>query len=338
MGRIFQNLSNPVTLIMIISFLITLSLIPFCIFISRKLNLLDIPEERKMHKKPVPKSGGIAIIISYFLILSYSTNFNLYFFGTAISLSLLIILDDLYQLNRYFRLASQFLILLPFALNIFNFDTTLISKIILAAILFLFCSFINLFNFFDGLNILLSSQFLISLLFYLINYEILGLRENINDFRILIGSIIAFLLFNSFGLIFMGDVGSCFLGLFAATLFIKSAIIGNISTTILIMAPLLPILSDTSLTLLIRMKNGEKFFSTPHKQHAYQLLARMGLNHLSVSSFYALKQIIYTTFVFFVYQSNNKVSALLGSIFIVVFLELILMYKIRTKAMKKRII
>jgi hypothetical protein len=85
------------------------------------------------------------------------------------------------------------------------------------------------------------------------------------------------------------------------------------------------------------MKNGEKFFSTPHNQHAYQLLARMGLNHLFVSSLYILKQIIYTTFVFFIYQSNTNLSVLLVSIFIVILFELILMSKIRTKAKKNSI-
>ena len=56
---------------MISSFIITLSLIPISILISKKLNILDIPNERKFHKLPIPKSGGLVILITYFSLFGF---------------------------------------------------------------------------------------------------------------------------------------------------------------------------------------------------------------------------------------------------------------------------
>ena len=127
----------------IVSFLITLSLIPACIYISKRLNILDLPDERKLHKNPVPKSGGIAILVTYFSVLAYASEFDLVFFISIISLSFLIILDDIYQLNRYLRLASQIIIITPLTFNIFLFDNTFNSQLISIVLIFFYCSFIN---------------------------------------------------------------------------------------------------------------------------------------------------------------------------------------------------
>ena len=91
----------------------------------------------------------------------------------------------------------------------------------------------------------------------------------------------------------MGDIGSCFIGMFSATIFAKTLVNGNFSNSILILAPYIPILSDTSITLLIRIKKKKDFL--PHKKHAYQLLAQMGFSHINVSLFYCLKLIFYTS-------------------------------------------
>ena len=112
---------------LIVSFLITLFLIPFCIVFSKKLNILDFPDERKLHKNPVPKSGGIAILITYFSILAYTSSLDLVFLLSIIFLSILIILDDIYQLNRYLRLATQIIIIVPITHSIFTFGNTFIA-------------------------------------------------------------------------------------------------------------------------------------------------------------------------------------------------------------------
>ena len=339
MELILQNLSNPATRIMVIvSFLITLILIPVSIYVSKRLNILDLPDERKLHKNPVPKSGGIAILVAYFSILAYTSGLDLVLFLSIISISILIILDDIYQLNRYLRLASQIVIVTPLTFNIFLVDNIFNSQLIFIALIFIYCSFINLFNFFDGLNTLLSVQFVLANLFYLINSSTLGLVGSIDDFKILIASVIAFLIYNSFGLIFLGDIGSCFFGIFSATIFLKTVLKGEIINSILILSPLLPILCDTVFTLLIRIKNREKFFSTPHNQHSYQLLAKMKFNHLKVSLFYAFKLILYTFSLNFTYSRSYSVNTLIICLTLIILFEVFLIFLIRSKAYKNNLI
>ena len=339
MALILQNLTNPASHIMlIVSFFLTLCLIPPCMVISKKLNILDLPDNRKLHKNPVPKSGGIAILITYFSILTYKSSLDLVFFLSIVFLSILIILDDLYQLNRYLRLAAQILVIIPLTFNIFSFDNTFYSPLISISLIFFYCSFINLFNFFDGLNTLLSGQILLASIFYLINSFNLGLVGNIDDFKIITGAVIAFLFFNSFGLIFLGDIGSCFFGIFAATIFLKTVLSGEIINSILVLSPLLPILCDTTFTLLVRIKNREKFFSTPHNQHGYQLLAKMKFNHLKVSLFYGLKLIIYTFSLNFLYLRSYSLKYLIILTTLIILFELLLMSLIRLKAFKRNII
>lgn len=77
-------------------------------------------------------------------------------------------------------------------------------------------------------------------------------------------------------------------------LFLSSVFQGGFYRLILLTSPLIAILTDTILTIFIRFKNGEKFLSKPHKQHAYQLLTLLGLKHWKMSLLYSFKLFIYT--------------------------------------------
>lgn len=54
--------------------------VPFSVWLSKKFNVIDIPDERKVHKEPVPRWGGLAIALSFFLTLFliyiFSPKFN----------------------------------------------------------------------------------------------------------------------------------------------------------------------------------------------------------------------------------------------------------------------
>ncbi|MEG1009795.1 MAG: hypothetical protein RSE41_03485 [Clostridia bacterium] len=54
-----------------ITFVIALILTPVVIKLSKKLGIVDIPDdERRVHKKPMPRVGGIAIVVAVFIGLS----------------------------------------------------------------------------------------------------------------------------------------------------------------------------------------------------------------------------------------------------------------------------
>ncbi|MCL4531977.1 MAG: glycosyl transferase family 4, partial [Actinobacteria bacterium] len=104
---------------------------------------------------------------------------------------------------------------------------------------------------------------------------------------VLAGGVAGFLLHNwPPARIFMGDVGSAFLGYTFAGLAVLS---GNGSGGGLPFAVWLillgPFLFDSALTLVLRIARGERWYE-PHRQHLYQRLVRQGWSHLAVTSVY----------------------------------------------------
>ena len=314
---------------LVISFLISISLI----ILSEKFNIYDLPNERKLHNNPTSKLGGIAILISYYVCISRYSEINNQLLLSNIILVILIIADEALDLNRYFRLVIQIIATLPIVLSL---DLSIYKTIITIFSIILVCGFINLFNFFDGLNLLLSSQFILILTYYMMTQGILKLQNFNDDMLILIGSSFGFAILNSFGLIFMGDIGSCFMGLFSALLFLSSIVTIDFNNWIILIAPLMPIMTDTILTILIRLTNGEKFFSTPHKQHAYQLLKLLGLKDIEVSIIYIIKFIIYTLPIYYSYRLGYNFSFYI--IAIIIIMDIFLITAIRKKAFKNHLI
>ena len=119
------------------SFFICILLCITLIYFSRYFNFLDLPDERKVHKKPTPKIGGISIALTFFLF-----NQNNLVTLPLLILFLLITLDDFFNLNRFFRLIVQVLIPIPFLLAIYPQNLSLLIFLIIG--IFLFVTFINL--------------------------------------------------------------------------------------------------------------------------------------------------------------------------------------------------
>ena len=312
-----------------ISLLISISMI----ILSKRFNIYDLPNERKLHNNPTSKLGGIAILISYYISINRYSEINNQLLLSNIILIILILADDALDLNRYFRLVIQLIVTLPIVLSL---DLSIYKTLITIFSIILVCAFINLFNFFDGLNLLLSCQFILILTYYIMTQGILRLENFNDDMFILIGSSFGFAIFNYFGLIFMGDIGSCFMGLFISLLFLSSIVTINFQNWALLIAPLMPIMIDTILTILIRFKNGEKFFSTPHKQHAYQLLKLLGLKDIEVSIIYIIKFIIYTLPIYYSYNLGYNFNFYI--IGIIMTMDISLIAGIRKKAFKNNLI
>jgi UDP-GlcNAc:undecaprenyl-phosphate GlcNAc-1-phosphate transferase len=193
--------------------------------IAYKLNLLDLPNKRKMHLKPTAYIGGLGI--SVILILSLKMfHFPYKEINSIIAMAFLIcivgLIDDRYNLNIGGKLSLQIIPIIYLFIfenlylvtigNYSQFELTLGSFSVpfsLLCILFL----INSFNYFDGLDGVLSLSSLTSLaiLFFLIN------DENIKLFLLIISLPIIIFLFFNFSILnipklFLGDSGSLLLG------------------------------------------------------------------------------------------------------------------------------
>jgi len=266
--------------IFVLTFILTFLIKKFAL----KKIILDIPNNRSSHSTPIPRIGGLAIAISWFIALIYffiQKNINLKLFYALISGVILVIvglIDDVFSLKPGIRFLSQFLTALigliiigglkTFDLGFYVFQNKIILTFL--ALIGIIWS-INLFNFLDGIDGYISTEIIfIFLSIFLIFQDNLSL--------ILVFVVLGFLIWNwQPAKIFMGDVGSTLLGYNVA---IFAIYFQNTNKTSLIFWLILTSVFwvDATLTLLRRWKHKEKL-SEAHRKHAYQRIVQYGYSH-----------------------------------------------------------
>lgn len=280
------------------SFLVTLTLMPVIIRLFKSIDLLDIPDKRKIHSISTPSLGGIAIFIGivFSLILS-STLLDLstqkYLLGGLVLIFLLGVRDDLSSLQARHKLVVQifaaFLVVyfgetkIEGLSGLFGIDSFpwYFSEIFTV---FVIVVMTNAFNLIDGIDGLAGSiGLLISLIFgwiFLSNGSLVEAGFSLA----MSGGILAFLLYNWYpSKVFMGDTGSMTIGFMLTTLLINFLNIEAASITF--SAPIafslalfiLPVY-DTLRVFLIRFFEGNSPLS-PDRNHVHHVLLKFGLNH-----------------------------------------------------------
>ncbi len=304
----------------LISYFITLFTIPFSLEIGKKFKIIDYPNLRKQHTRPIVRIGGIAISIGFLstsiIILIFNFNslddsfFYLMVLGGIFAFFLIGLADDIFSINPKVRLLLQLSfssILWWSGLRIDNVNLTFLFngslQINLPVLLSLLITciwitgIVNALNWFDGLDglaagisiIILSSLILISL--------------KINQFELsiimasLIGSLLAFLKFNYFpAKIIMGDCGSYLIGSSLSIFSILAA--KNVPTftpqSVIVEIPifiLAIIIIDMTYVVFKRLIKGFSPFY-PDKSHLHHRLLNLGFSQKKVVN------IIYLMFIF----------------------------------------
>ena len=247
-----------------------------------KKNFIVFPNERSSHKVATPSGGGISFVITIIIILlinglgnQFSSNYQSIFFASSF-LGLIGLFDDYFDLPTNIRFLIQFLVAY-WIIKDSNFSN---SAIILQFLIgFVGISLINFFNFVDGIDGLLAGSMIV-----LLSSSIIFLSLS-PVFWALVGALSLFLIFNwSPANIFMGDVGSLFLG---SIFFGISVNADNFENMIRILFIASPIFFDAIFCIIRRKFAGENIF-IPHKKHLYQRLVEGGMNHSQVSAIYIL--------------------------------------------------
>lgn len=262
--------------------------------ISYKLNLIDLPNERKIHIIPTAYTGGLALSIIYifsiYLFEIHSQTLNL-----ILSISFLIgivgLIDDKYNLNVGGKLSLQ---ILPIIYLIVQQDLNLIQlgeydyfklelnsfsiPFTIIAILFL----INSFNYFDGIDGSLSFSTISTLciLFYISN------DKEIELFLIIISiPLISFLLFNfsifKLKKLFLGDGGSLLLGFIIAFTLIYLANQKIVHPILLAFSVSIFVYEFLSINF-IRLKNNQHLFKGG-QDHLHHLLLKKTKSNLKTN-------------------------------------------------------
>jgi UDP-N-acetylmuramyl pentapeptide phosphotransferase/UDP-N-acetylglucosamine-1-phosphate transferase len=246
---------------------------------------MDMPNARSSHKTPVPRGGGIAMI-SAALIGLILAGLPLTVVCAAILLAAVSFIDDFRGLPAGLRLLVQCVAVgmavtaLPG--HILPGFVPRWTGLIAAALLWIW--FINLTNFMDGIDGISAMQaIMVSAgigLLHLIYPYILN-PGLVVEAGVMAASAYGFYLFNRHpAKLFMGDVGSVPLGFLMGYLLLSVAGLGHPLPALILPAYYL---SDATLTLLIRLKRGEKVWQA-HAEHAYQKAVRGGLSHATVVS------------------------------------------------------
>lgn len=247
-----------------------------CLLVSR-LGLRwapDLPNGRSLHAQPVPRIGGLGIILAIVVVchgVAEAAQPILWLAGALCGVSLL---DDLRGLPLLVRFTSHALAALLFVLWLLPSASVPLAFLLVLAIVWS----TNLFNFMDGANGLAGGM-------ALIGFGVLGGVALFAGERglalyclAIAAAALGFLLFNfDPARIFMGDCGSIPLGFLVATLALWGWRLGAWNGSLPVLA-FFPFLADATLTLTKRMLRGERFW-LPHRDHYYQRLIRLGLSH-----------------------------------------------------------
>jgi UDP-N-acetylmuramyl pentapeptide phosphotransferase/UDP-N-acetylglucosamine-1-phosphate transferase len=304
---------------------------------SRSRNILDVPNERSSHVAPTPRGGGLVIgLICLSVMFGYCSVFQInyywsYFIGALIIVSISW-LDDLFSISVFWRFLCHGLAAFFVVWNLGWWESVYLpffgGTIQLGGfgIFFTFLWIVwmvNAYNFMDGIDGIAALQAAAAGIGWLV-VGILSGRETAGFY----GGVIAF---SSLGFlihnwqpakIFMGDVGSAFLGFSFATLPLlaknERAEDNSFSQFLpLIGASLVWLfLFDTLLTIFRRIITGEKVWQA-HRGHIYQKLVISGYTHRFVSILYGAASIL--TIVFFIYALQPGRNLTDGLIFLMIF-------------------
>lgn len=252
--------------------------------------IIDVPNERSSHLTPVPRGGGLAIVLSWYVGISVLFYLGLIekslFFAllSGILIAIVSFIDDLIGLKPSLRLFFHFLTTIIAFVLLGGLRQLIIPEIELKYIYLLYPAaiigmvwFINLFNFMDGVDGFASLEAItICLVVYLLSGSIINI--------ILIACISGFLFWNwPKAKIFMGDVGSTQLGFILVVLgiYFHNTYKFSILNWIMLSSPFW---FDTTLTLYRRWRNGERL-GEAHRKHAYQRIVQAGFSHSKVNAF-----------------------------------------------------
>ncbi|MDE5415831.1 glycosyltransferase family 4 protein [Alkalihalobacterium chitinilyticum] len=277
-----------------VSLLVSVGSMPFVIKFAKRYGFVDQINHRKIHKKEMPRLGGVSIILGAIAGLIVIRPESDYLFGIGLGALIIIItglIDDRYVLDAKAKFSAQIaaalvvvgsgitipFITLPLSGQFeFGIFTYLITVLWIVGIT-------NSINLIDGLDGLAGGVVTIALSTILMMAIIDSFSQHLMIITlsvVLIGSTLGFLLFNFYpAKIFMGDTGSLFLGYSIAVISIlglfKSVTMFSLIVPVIILA--VPI-SDTVFAMIRRVLNKKKITS-PDKEHIHHCLLAMGYSH-----------------------------------------------------------
>ena len=333
--------------VFLVSLVASWLLVPLMKKLAPALGMVDEPDERRIHKTPIPRCGGIAVFIATHLALlvvffgpwqnlSGSTQYIDWLFILAGSAVLLLvgIFDDRFDMRAWFKLFGQLAVALLMFFGGFTFQAFLHIPlpfvVNLAATLFWFVLLINAFNLIDGMDGACAGLGTIA------SAGLAGMLLSLHqptDALVLValaGACLGFLRYNfNPASIFLGDCGSMFIGFMLAAISMKA----NVKQSMLV-ALLVPLLAvgvpvfDVIMAVWRRM--GRKLISMakedglatkvfgPDLDHVHHKLLRNGMTQRKAAiALYAIAIFICVVALAATAMTSNRTAVLMIGMIVV---------------------
>lgn len=296
---------GDIAIAFLLAFITSFVMVPYTIKLAKKVGAIDYPSDRRVNKRPIPRIGGIAVVLGFlvsaiYLIITMSIegsleldnqeNYKMKLLGFLLGiivLGIFALMDDIKNLKPWQKLIAQ--IVAAIIIYIFGIRIDEINEITIPTVF----SFIltvgwivgitNAINLIDGLDGLSSGISLISCISLLIIFAT-------NDSPIisiilitaLAGAISGFLPFNlNPAKTFIGDIGAQFLGFSLATISILG--VAKTVTLVVLIAPMLVLalpIFDTIFAIIRRIVKGKsiKAVFQADKGHLHHRLMKRGFS------------------------------------------------------------
>ncbi len=279
--------------------------------LAHRIGAIDVPKDsRRMHKKPIPRLGGLAIYLAFVIITFFLGGWSARNFTILLGSAVIVVLgifDDCKALGAKFKFCIQILAAaIPVVFgnlrieritnpNVFSDDLYLEFGILSIPITIIWIvaitNAVNLIDGHDGLAVGVSSIASITMLAVTL---LIGEVEIAVIYAALAGACIGFMPYNlNPASIFMGDTGSTFLGYMLATLSIRGLfkMYALISFAVPFLILGLPIF-DTSFAIIRRVLSGRSPMS-PDRGHIHHRLMDLGFNQKqAVAILYAISAVL----------------------------------------------
>ena len=339
-----SDLIGNILLMIFIPFAFVVMVMPFIKKMAFQIGAIDKPRDRHIHKKIMPKLGGLAIffgfLVGYMIFGDHSEQMNSILIGSFI-IVLTGMIDDICELRPIHKMIGQVVAAIIIAVygkillvDVSAFGIYLHFGIFTYPLTILFIvGCINCINLIDGLDGLSGG---ISAIYYLtigIIGTIMGKfgLEFVLTFT-MFGATLGFLVHNFYpAKIFAGDTGSMFMGFIIAVI----ALLGfkNVTMTSLIIPLLIlaiPIL-DTLFAIIRRALKGEKIFKGDCYHIHHQLLNRNFSQRTTVLIIYIIDLLFAFASIIYVLKDNR-----LGYIIYGILLFIVILFVLKTNVLFDR--
>lgn len=228
----------PYLVCIFVSFAFTFVLTPLVREMNRRFGMVDKPDARRINKIPIPRGGGLAVVIGVAATLVIQSwlgdnveffrqlNINCRFCKIACLGAVMALVgyaDDKFSLSPKFKLACQFVVAFLAwvwcGIGFHSIFPALPAWLDAVFTVFWIVGAINAFNLIDGLDGLASGLGLIAVIGMIGSLVLIGRAVDIIPYCAMCGALIAFLHYNyNPASVFLGDCGSMFIGFFVASL------------------------------------------------------------------------------------------------------------------------